>query len=92
LGAIAGLTLVHWPLCTKVFSTNAPMPNAGVSAVPSDKVMDCAALWVSKQYQGLPRRHARQRPHTARQLRMTKSPGATVSTPSPTASTTPAAS
>ena len=36
---------------------------------------------------GRPRRHARHSPQTARQLRMTKSPGATSVTPSPTAST-----
>ncbi len=50
------------------------------------------ALWVSKQYWGRPRRQARHWPHTARQLRTTKSPGATSVTPSPTDSTTPAAS
>ena len=49
----------------------------------------CAVL---KQYYGLPLAQARHWPHTARQLRMTKSPGATSVTPSPTASTTPAAS
>jgi S-(hydroxymethyl)mycothiol dehydrogenase len=44
------------------------------------------------QYQGFPRRQARQSPQTARQLRTTKAPGATSVTPSPTLSTTPAAS
>jgi hypothetical protein len=51
--------------------------------------MGCFALCVAKQYQGLPRRHARHSPHTARQLRMTKSPGATSVTSGPTASTVP---
>ncbi len=88
----SGSTFVHWPACTSVFSANAPMPSAGVSSVPSSSVIFCAALWVSKQYQGRPRRQARHSPHTARQLRTTKSPGATSVTPSPTASTTPAAS
>ncbi len=68
------------------------MPSAGDSVVPSSSVIFWLALWVSKQYHGRPRRHARQRPHTARQLRMTKSPGATSVTSGPTASTTPAAS
>ncbi len=62
----------------------------GDSAVPSAGVIGWAALWVSKQYHGCPRLQARQRPQTARQLRMTKSPGATSDTPSPTASTIPA--
>ncbi len=71
---------------------NAPMPSAGVSSVPSVRVIFWVALWVAKQYQGLPLRQARHCPHTARQLRMTKSPGATSVTPSPTDSTVPAAS
>jgi hypothetical protein len=54
--------------------------------------MGCEALNVEKQYQGLPRRHARQVPQTARQFSTTKSPGARSTTPSPTDSTTPAAS
>src|SRR5271154_868023 len=91
-GLMAGLTLVHWPEATSVLSANAPMPSAGDSGVPSASVIFWLALWVLKQYQGRPRMHARQRPHTARQLRMTKSPGATSVTSGPTASTTPAAS
>ena len=91
-GLAAGLTLVHCPACTRVFSTNAPMPRAGESSWPDSSVIFCAALWVSKQYQASPRRQARQVPQTARQLRITKSPGATSVTPSPTDSTTPAAS
>ena len=71
---------------------NAPMPSAGDSSVPSVSVIFWVALWVAKQYQGLPLRQARHWPHTARQLRMTKSPGATSVTPSPTDSTVPAAS
>ncbi len=71
---------------------NAPMPNAGVSSVPSLRVIFRVALWVAKQYQGSPRRQARQDPHTARQLRITKSPGSSPTTPSPTDSTRPAAS
>ena len=33
---------------------NAPMPSAGVSSVPSVSVIFWVALWVAKQYQGLP--------------------------------------
>ena len=68
------------------------MPSAGESAVPSVSVIFWVALKVEKQYHGRPRRHARHVPHTARQLRITKSPGATSVTSGPTASTTPAAS
>ncbi len=68
------------------------MPSAGESSVPSARVIFWVALWVAKQYHGSPRLQARQLPHTARQLRITKSPGATDVTSSPTASTTPAAS
>ena len=68
------------------------MPSAGESSVPSCRVILWVALWVAKQYQGSPRVQARQPPQTARQLRTTKSPGATSVTSSPTDSTTPAAS
>ena len=68
------------------------MPSAGESGVPSASVIFCVALCVAKQYQGRPRRHARHSPHTARQFRTTKSPGARSVTSDPTASTTPAAS
>ena len=51
------------------------MPSAGESSVPSSRVIFWVALWVAKQYHGSPRRQARQLPHTARQLRTTKSPG-----------------
>ena len=88
-----GSTLVHWPAATRVFSANAPMPSAGDSSVPVlASVIFCVALWVLKQYCRSPRLHARHSPHTARQLRITKSPGATPVTSGPTASTTPAAS
>src|SRR3954471_13910858 len=87
----SAFTLVAWPAATSVFSANAPMPSAGESGVPSGSVIFYVALWVAKQYHGLPRRHARHSPHTARQFRTTKSPGATLVTPSPTASTVPAA-
>src|SRR4249920_681769 len=80
----AGSTLVHWPAATSVFSTNAPMPRAGDSTVPSVRVIFSVALNVLKQIHGLPRKQLRQVPHTARQLRMTKSPGTTLVTPSPT--------
>ena len=76
-----GSTLVHCPAATRVFSAKAPMPSAGVSSVPSASVIFCVALWVAKQYHGSPRLQARQLPHTARQLRITKSPGATSVTP-----------
>ncbi len=91
-GRMAGFTLVHWPAATSVLSANAPMPSAGESTVPSASVIFCAALWVAKQYQGRPRRQARHWPQTARQFRMTKSPGARSVTPLPTDSTRPAAS
>ena len=74
-GRAPGSTLVHWPAATRVFSAKAPMPSAGDSAVPSARVIFWVALWVEKQYQGRPRRHDRHSPHTARQLRTTKSPG-----------------
>ena len=51
------------------------MPSAGDSSVPSARVIFWVALWVAKQYHGSPRLQARQLPHTARQLRITKSPG-----------------
>ena len=70
-----GSTLVHCPAATRVFSANAPIPSAGDSSVPSSSVIFWVALWVAKQYQGSPRSQARQLPHTARQLRTTKSPG-----------------
>ena len=76
-GVALASTFVAWPAATSVFSANAPMPSAGESAVPSASVIFCVALCVEKQYQGRPRRHARHSPHTARQLRTTKSPGAT---------------
>ena len=91
-GAIAGLTLVHCPAATSVRSANAPMPSAGDSGVPSARVIFCCALCVLKQYQGRPRAQARHWPQTARQFRITKSPGATSVTSSPTASTIPDAS
>ena len=91
-GRARGSTLVHCPAATRVFSAKAPMPSAGESTVPSASVIFCVALWVEKQYHGRPRRHDRHSPHTARQLRTTKSPGATDVTSGPTDSTTPAAS
>ena len=54
------------------------MPSAGESSVPSSRVIFWVALWVAKQYHGSPRLQARQSPQTARQLRITKSPGATL--------------
>ena len=75
-----GSTLVHWPAATRVFSANAPMPSAGDSSVPSSSVIFWVALWVLKQYCGSPRLQARHSPQTARQLRITKSPGATAVT------------
>ena len=56
------------------------MPSAGDSSVPSSSVIFWVALWVAKQYHGSPRLQARQSPQTARQLRTTKSPGATAVT------------
>src|SRR5699024_5628285 len=83
---------VHCPAATSVFSANAPIPNAGSSGAPSSNVIFCLAVWVAKQYHGSPRLHARQSPHTARQLRITRSPGARSVTSSPTAETIPVAS
>ena len=68
------------------------MPNAGDSSVPSVSVIGWLALWVAKQYWERPRAQDRHCPQTARQLMITKSPGATSFTPGPTASTIPAAS
>ena len=68
---------------------NAPIPSAGLSSVPSVNVIFLLALKVSKQYHGRPRLQARHCPHTARQLRMTKSPTSTCVTASPTVSTMP---
>ena len=92
MAGACGSTLVHWPAATSVLSANAPMPSAADSSVPSSSVIFWVALWVLKQYCGRPRRQARHWPQTARQFRITKSPGATSVTPSPTLSTTPAAS
>ena len=90
-GLARGSTLVAWPAATSVFSANAPMPSAGLSSTPS-RVIFWVALWVEKQYQGRPRRQDRHSPQTARQFRITKSPGATPVTSGPTDSITPAAS
>ena len=68
------------------------MPKAGESGVPSASVMGWDALRLEKQYQGAPRRQERQVPQGARQAMITKSPGATLVTPSPTDSTVPEAS
>src|SRR5437762_9942827 len=59
---MAGLTLVHCPAATSVFSTNAPMPRAGDRTVPSSSVIFWVALWVLKQYHGSPRLQARHWP------------------------------
>ena len=88
----AGSTFVHCAAATSVFSARAPIPSAGVRTVPSVSVIRWVALWVAKQYQGRPRAQARQLPQTARQFRITKSPGATSVTPAPTVLTRPAAS
>ncbi len=92
LGPRRESTLVAWPAATSVFSANAPIPSAGDSSVPSESVIFCVALNVEKQCHGRPRRQDRQVPHTARQFRITKSPGSTPVTSSPVASTIPAAS
>ncbi len=76
-GSDSGSTLVHWPSWTRVLSANAPIPNAGESSVPSARVIFCDALWVSKQYQGVPFLQARHSPHTARQFNTTTSPTST---------------
>ena len=91
-GSAAGSTLVHCFSCTRVFSANAPIPRAGLSTVPSVRVIFCVALKVLKQYHGSARLQARQSPQTARQFSTTKSPTATWVTPSPTTLTRPAAS
>src|ERR1700745_3908176 len=62
---MAGLTLVHCPAATSVFSTNAPIPSAGDSTVPSSSVIFWVALWVLKQYHGSPRLHERRAPPRA---------------------------
>ena len=52
------------------------MPSAGESSVPSSRVIFWVALWVSKQYWGLPFMQARHWPQIARQFRITRSPTA----------------
>ena len=72
-----GSTFVAWPAATSVFSAKAPMPSAGRARCrrrASSSGSRCG--WRSSTRAG-PRRHARHSPHTARQLRITKSPGAT---------------
>ena len=92
-GLAAGSTFTACKASTSVSSQNAPMPSAGDSAAPpSASVIFCCALRLAKQYQGRPRQQERQLPQGARQARMTKSPGRTLPTSSPTCSTTPAAS
>ena len=76
-GSTSSSILVHCPAATSVFSANAPMPSAGESSVPSSSVIFCVALCVLKQYCGWPLAQARHSPHTARQFRITRSPGAT---------------
>ena len=68
------------------------MPRAAESGAPSASVIGCLAFLLEKQYHGLPRTQDRHVPQGARQASITKSPGATLSTPAPTASTVPAAS
>ena len=63
----------------------------GVEGV-APRVIFWDALAESKPNHGRPRRQARHWPQTARQFRITKSPGARPVTSGPTASTTPAAS
>ena len=68
------------------------MPRAGERGVPSARVIGWEAFRLEKQYQGAPRRQERQVPQGARHAMITKSPGATLVTPSPTDSTVPDAS
>ncbi len=70
-GRAAGSTLTAWPAATRVFSAKAPMPSAGDRGVPSVRVIGDAALALSKQYQGRPRRQERHWPHGARQASTT---------------------
>src|SRR4051812_17136300 len=86
----AGSIFTHWPAATSVFSAKAPIPRAGDSAGPPS-VIFWVALAEATQYHGLPLAQERQRPQGARQAMTTGSPGATLATPSPTASTSPAA-
>ncbi len=84
LGPGGGVDLRALPGRHQRRSAKAPMPSAGESGVPSASVIFCVALCVAKQYHGRPRRHARHSPHTARQFRTTKSPGARSVTSAPT--------
>ena len=68
------------------------MPNAGDNGVPSLSVMDCVAFRLEKQYQGYPRVQDLHEPQGARHARITKSPGWTLVTSSPTDSMIPEAS
>ena len=93
--AASGLALgsigTHCVAATSVFSAKAPMPSAGDRSTPSS-VIFCVAFAELKQYHGRPFAHERQVPHGARHAMTTVSPGLTFVTPSPTDSTTPAAS
>ena len=43
-GRTLGSTFVHCPAATRVFSANAPIPNAGDSSVPSSNVIGCVSV------------------------------------------------
>ncbi len=70
-GSARSSTFTQAPSPTSVFSANAPSPSAGDSGVPSCSVMGEPWWRLSKQYQGRPRRQARQVPQGARQARTT---------------------
>ena len=91
-GLASALTFTACPASTSVNSAKAPIPRAGERGEPSARVIGCWALRLAKQYQGRPRKQDRQVPHGERQAMITKSPGATLLTPSPTLSTVPDAS
>ena len=61
-GRRLGSTFVHWPAATSVFSSEGADAQRGLSSVPSASVIFWVALWVAKQYQGLPLRQARHSP------------------------------
>ena len=74
----AGRPSSHWPGGDeRLLGEGADAERRATARCRPSSVIFWVALCVVKQYQGRPRRQERHSPHTARQLRTTKSPGAT---------------
>ena len=78
--------------CTTVRVANVPAPSVRVSSRPSGSRTRAPRGGGVRQRRTSPRAHQRHSPHGERQPITTRSPTPTVSTPCPTASTTPAPS